>query len=489
MAENHLFVLIHGLWGNASHMNALSKTILDRYPSAHVLVSSSFSGTLTYDGVEICGERVILEIKSYIKTAERHGGIISKMSLLGYSFGGLVARFVAGQFEESSFFERYEIEPVNFITFATPHLGVVTASGTFWRRLTNWYGKHMLGQSGVDMFLAEQDGGIVAQMAEHGSVYLTALKKFKRRSNYANVTNDRTVPFFTAFIDTRDPFTDVVNCRPHYVPDTEKVVVDFTRPMASFAKGKPVKTPWTTGQYVFLGIMCTIGPIVVTILLTSFCVTTSMSAYRVRKARAVKREAQEAASMIEMSFGGQRTLPSYSTSSSLVGALEAHAAEPLLKTHLDAEASVLQDTVETFLGLDGEMNGAETFPSPDSSANVSEYDQSGYSVSTVVSTSDHKLSKPANSLDIICQSVHQQRLDNRDFAEPAFCGNVREPEIILPLESQQFLISQQLNALSWEKYAIHIHSTRFSHAGIVARKKPIPEGIVVLNHCVERLVI
>ena len=142
---DHLCVLIHGsapsyilvypcvgpltsqrLWGNPSHLSYLASTLRHKHSGEklHILVSKTNSDTFTYDGIDLGAERVTQEVETYIQDLETNGSEIKKISIVGYSLGGLVARYTIGLLYSKGWFER--IKPVNFTTFATPHLGVKT---------------------------------------------------------------------------------------------------------------------------------------------------------------------------------------------------------------------------------------------------------------------------------------------------------------------------------------------------------------------------
>ena len=53
----------------------------------------------------------------------RDGQTIRRLSIVGYSLGGLVARYAIGLLFHKGYFDR--LEPVNFTTFVTPHLGML----------------------------------------------------------------------------------------------------------------------------------------------------------------------------------------------------------------------------------------------------------------------------------------------------------------------------------------------------------------------------
>jgi hypothetical protein len=62
----------------------------------YILVAKRNSGSFTYDGIELGGERVCREIEEEMQLIERQGGKIKKLSIVGYSMGGLVARYAVG---------------------------------------------------------------------------------------------------------------------------------------------------------------------------------------------------------------------------------------------------------------------------------------------------------------------------------------------------------------------------------------------------------
>lgn len=76
----------------------------------HILVAKRNSGSFTYDGIELGGERVCQEIEDEVEKLARAGQEIKRISLVGYSLGGLVARFCVGLLDSKGFFEK--IKPV-----------------------------------------------------------------------------------------------------------------------------------------------------------------------------------------------------------------------------------------------------------------------------------------------------------------------------------------------------------------------------------------
>lgn len=114
----HAVFLHHGLWGNNTHFDYVIQKLTERYPGQIVIGSIDINhGVKTYDGVDICGDKAVDWIEQFLK---KHDDVV-QVSFLGYSLGGLVMRYAVGKLLLKGFFDKYE--PINFITFASPHLG------------------------------------------------------------------------------------------------------------------------------------------------------------------------------------------------------------------------------------------------------------------------------------------------------------------------------------------------------------------------------
>lgn len=100
------------LWGNPNHLEVMARSLREKHPqeALHILVAKRNSGSFTYDGVERGGERVCLEIEEEIEALAKEGQEIKRLSMIGYSLGGLVARYAIGLLESKGLFEK--ITPV-----------------------------------------------------------------------------------------------------------------------------------------------------------------------------------------------------------------------------------------------------------------------------------------------------------------------------------------------------------------------------------------
>jgi hypothetical protein len=86
------------LWGNPIHLASVAKALRAQFPpdKLYILVVKRNSGSFTYDGIELGGERVCLEIEEELEVIKSRGGNIKQLSIAGYSLGGLVARYAIG---------------------------------------------------------------------------------------------------------------------------------------------------------------------------------------------------------------------------------------------------------------------------------------------------------------------------------------------------------------------------------------------------------
>lgn len=90
----------------------MAKSLREKHPeeNLHILVAKRNSGSFTYDGIELGGERVCQEIEEEIEKLAKKGQEIKRLSLVGYSLGGLVARYAVGLLDSKSVFDK--ITPV-----------------------------------------------------------------------------------------------------------------------------------------------------------------------------------------------------------------------------------------------------------------------------------------------------------------------------------------------------------------------------------------
>jgi len=217
------------LWGNPSHLDYVASALRERHgDDIYILSAKQNSGNWTYDGIELGGERLAHEIEETLDALDKEGQKIRKLSIVGYSLGGLIARYAIGLLHTQGML--VELEPVNFTTFASPHVGVRTPLKGLSSHIWNGLGARTISMSGQQLFLIDtfRDTGrpLLSILADPESIFIQGLKRFRHRSVYANIVNDRSVVFYTSAISKVDPFHDPENISINYVEGYDDVIID-----------------------------------------------------------------------------------------------------------------------------------------------------------------------------------------------------------------------------------------------------------------------
>jgi hypothetical protein len=172
-----------------------------------VLVAETNKDESTYDGIDWGGERVAEEIRQKTADLEKEGRKVTRFSVTGYSLGGLVARYAIGVLRQSKFFET--VQPVNFNTLATPHIGIPRFPSVF-SSISAFLGPKLLSRSGEQFFCVDKwsprGRPLVEVLADPDRIFYQALILFPNIRIYANAINDLTVPYVTSGISAEDPF-------------------------------------------------------------------------------------------------------------------------------------------------------------------------------------------------------------------------------------------------------------------------------------------
>ncbi|THV05529.1 DUF676-domain-containing protein [Dendrothele bispora CBS 962.96] len=213
MSSVHLLVLVHGMWGNPTHLKELHHEIKQKSAESgielHTMLAETNQEDSTYDGIDWGGERVAQEIYAEIEELKKDGKQVTRFSITGYSLGGLVSRYVVGILLQKGFFDN--VTPVNFNTLATPHLGLVRYP-SFFSTVSSKLGPKLLSRTGEQFFASDKwsttGRPLLDIMSDPDFVFYQALARFQTIRIYANATNDRTVPYVTAAIETEDPFAE-----------------------------------------------------------------------------------------------------------------------------------------------------------------------------------------------------------------------------------------------------------------------------------------
>ena len=206
----HLFVVVHGMWGSGADVSFIAEQVrIQHGTSCHVLVSAVNGGTNTYDGLDVCGERLYGEIVAFAASQTEEQVRVTRISFIGYSAGGLYSRYCVGLMQMNGFFDR--VTPMSFATLACPHLSVRRGSGSTLSRVFNSVAGWAVYRSGAQLTLADADGPgnecLLLAMSRPNSVFVTGLQRFARLVAFANISSDRTVPFHTASLRRRNVYS------------------------------------------------------------------------------------------------------------------------------------------------------------------------------------------------------------------------------------------------------------------------------------------
>lgn len=431
----HLCVLVHGLWGKPLHLNHLKERLLEQHPDGRLYVLSPDSNAeyLTYDGIELGAERITNEIEQKVEELEKAGAKLSKISVVGYSLGGLIARYAIGLLYKNGLFDK--LQPVNFTTFATPHLGVRSPTVGYGGQVWNTLGAKTLSTSGAQMFLADSFRAtgkpLLSVLAEANSIFIRGLRMFQKKSIYANTMNDRSVPYFTAGISRVDQFVDPDAIDVNYLPGQEpdkQVILDPSNPVTPRQSPEATRSlierytsinQRTINSIPFYAAITVLLPIGATFFLLNSGYQTFRSAQRVR----LHEEGHSGFSVDRYRM-------------------------PLLES-----AQAVQDRVYRTLSNQKEEQYLPT-PPPESA------------------------SEPSSSASSTTLSSEEKKLAREETAKED------SPFPILALTQEQFTMIDNLNDVGLTKYPVHIQNVRHTHAAIVVRtnRESFWEGKVVSAH-------
>ena len=215
----HLIVLSHGLWGTQTHFSYVEENLINTLQLKHPnktfrsYKTKSNEKFKTYDGIDLCGARVAEEIfQETARLLQKQNLQVTQLSYIGYSLGGLIARFAIGVLDYKGFFD--SVEAVNFVTFCTPHVGVLTPGTSISIKAFNGLVPYLLGNSGKQIFLKDSVNiensnnrvPLLKLMASENSVFFQGLKRFKNHALYSNIRSDIRTSWWTSGISYINPF-------------------------------------------------------------------------------------------------------------------------------------------------------------------------------------------------------------------------------------------------------------------------------------------
>ncbi|KAG8365533.1 hypothetical protein BUALT_Bualt18G0115000 [Buddleja alternifolia] len=230
---DHLLVLVHGILASPSDWIYFEAELKRRVGKNFLIYASSCNTyTKTFTGIDGSGKRLADEVSHVVKKT----GSLKKISFLAHSLGGLFARYAVGvlytpnlNFDQSDDIDISSsisfknscstnkgliagLEAINFITLATPHLGVrgkkqlpFLLGVPFLEKLAAPIAPIITGRTGSQLFLTDGKPNrppLLLRMAsdcEDGK-FISALGVFKCRVVYANVSYDHLVGWRTSSI-------------------------------------------------------------------------------------------------------------------------------------------------------------------------------------------------------------------------------------------------------------------------------------------------
>ncbi|CAI9755176.1 unnamed protein product [Fraxinus pennsylvanica] len=270
---DHLLVLVHGILASPSDWTYFEVELKRRLEKKFLIyASSSNMYTKTFTGIEGAGKRLADEVTQVVTRTES----LKKISFLAHSLGGLFARYAVAVLYVPNISLSDEmasstdtnlktlfssskgliagLEPINFITLATPHLGVrgkkqlpFLLGVPILEKLAAPIAPIVIGQTGSQLFLTDGKPNkppLLLRMTtdcEDGN-FISALSAFRCRFLYANVSYDHMVGWRTSSLRREtelvkphrrslDGYKHVVNVEyyppvlskgPHFPPEAAK---------------------------------------------------------------------------------------------------------------------------------------------------------------------------------------------------------------------------------------------------------------------------
>ena len=437
---------IHRLWGNPSHLDFVASALREKYgvDQLVVLVCKRNAGTFTYDGIEVGAERVAKEIEEQLEELAHEGYHIKKLSMVGYSLGGLVARYAVGLLYHKGWFDR--IKPINFTTFATPHLGVRTPVLGYRNQIWNVLGSRTVSTSGRQLFTVdsfrETARPLLSIMADPDSIFIHALSQFERRSLYTNIVNDRSAVYYTTSISRTDPYAQLDQLQLNFVKDYDPVILDSEQPYSLRQENDPpsfygrlVKSSGTVVKRLPLFVaLALVIPLASVAFLINSGVQTMRSRQRIRL---------HESGLHRQGFGGYRI--------------------PFMVQDM---RQAVEDAFENT-----------------NSAPRQDYLPDGYEATANRDVADIKASEESLPESLAESSV------SSDSEKLALVKSTSKPERqsefpTLALTTAQFAMIKALDDVGFRKYPVYIHKTTHSHAAIIVRRKAAAydEGSLVVQH-------
>ncbi|KIW03419.1 hypothetical protein, variant 3 [Verruconis gallopava] len=293
---------------------------------------------------------------------------------------------------------------------------------------------------------------LLSVLADPDSIFIQALAKFKHRSLYCNIVNDRTAVYYTTGISKTDPFVDLKGIKVNYLKGYEPVILDPDNPVSP----KEPEIPATFGQRLATGASDSLYRIPFAIFIVLFMVI-GVPAFLMTS--------------VIQSFRSSRRIRLH---------LEGKAGISAEQYKVPLLVSMVQEARQTAEDIFENVNQAQSQEYlPASSEEVALEDGSMSPTTSPVISPRHKSNRSVSS-------VSEKGLESDAADAPAA---VEMPT--LALTPKQFAMIQALDDVGFKKYPVWIHAARHSHAAIIVRmnRETFHEGKLVVKHWVNEFEI
>lgn len=117
----HLLVLVHGINAGPKDWDDVTEVLQSELGNRFVIHASSANPTFqTFVGVDLAGKRLADEVWQIVRTKPG----LKRISFVAHSLGGLFQRYAVASLYNPRDSTIAGLEPVQFVTIATPHLGM-----------------------------------------------------------------------------------------------------------------------------------------------------------------------------------------------------------------------------------------------------------------------------------------------------------------------------------------------------------------------------
>ncbi|KAG0619021.1 hypothetical protein M758_4G109300 [Ceratodon purpureus] len=236
----HLLVLVHGINAGPKDWDDVTEVLQSELGSSFLIHASSANPTFqTFVGVDLAGKRLADEVWQIVKMKPG----LKRISFVAHSLGGLFQRYAVASLYNPKDSTIAGLEPVQFVTIATPHLGMRGS-----KSLPMAFGMPVLeelaaiftvGRTARQLFLTDGESNespLLLRMATdcNEGRFISALRAFNSRVTYANVTFDQMVGWRTSSIRRETELTAPPNRSldgyRHIVSETFCPAVESTKP-------------------------------------------------------------------------------------------------------------------------------------------------------------------------------------------------------------------------------------------------------------------